>query len=551
MSLVDFDKYLVMNRHFSAFATCCLLVFFCVAAGTSSAAERKTNFLVIMADDLGFSDLGCYGGEIKTPNLDALAEKGLRFTQFYNTSRCWPTRAALMTGFYPQQIRKDGMPGAPRDFGGLGKRPEWAQTIAEYLRPAGYRTYHSGKWHIDGDPLKNGFDRSDQTSRGSGFFDSLKRKDRDPKYYRTTATAQHAIDCLKEHADKFSDKAFFQYVAFHAPHFPLHALPEDIARYNDRYLTGWDILRKERHQRQKEMGMDVGELSELEPCLGPPYDFPDSISKLGDGEITRPLPWKNLTDAQKPFQAEKMAIHAAMIDRMDQEIGRILSELEKMDVLEDTFICFLSDNGASAEIMVRGDGHDPTAPMGSAATYLCLGPGFSSAANTPFRRHKTWVHEGGVSTPFIVHWPKGIKARNEFRSTVGHVIDLAPTIMDIAGVKRDVSDGPAMSGRSLRWALMKEGATVHEELWFYHQGSRALRQGDWKIIHSVGTRPYPWRPSPDEATAKVDWALYDLNRDRAEENDLSKKHPKRVKDMVARWTELSKQFFDEAMGRSR
>ena len=202
-------------------ALCLFLLSGCVSP--TSAAESKPNFLVIIADDMGFSDAGCYGGEIATPNLDALAAGGLRFTQFYNTARCWPTRAALMTGYYPQQIRRDGLPGAPRGFGGRGKRPEWARTIAEYLRPVGYRTYHSGKWHIDGEPTRSGFDRSDQTSRGPGFFESIKKKDRDPDYYRMIATAQHAIDCLKEHAEKFPERPFFQYVAFRAPHFPLHA----------------------------------------------------------------------------------------------------------------------------------------------------------------------------------------------------------------------------------------------------------------------------------------------------------------------------------------
>lgn len=254
---------------------------------------------------------------------------------------------------------------------------------------AGYRTYHSGKWHIDGEPTNNGFDLSDSTSRGPGFFESIKKKNRDPNFYLTTATAEHAIGCLKEHAAKFPDRPFFQYLAFNAPHFPLHALPEDIERYRDRYLQGWDTLRKERHERQQQLGLNVADLSPLESDVGPPYDYPDQITMLGLREINRPIPWSYLTTEQQRFQATKMATHAAMIDRMDREIGRVLDQLQNMRVFENTFICFLSDNGASAEIMVRGDGHDPSAPPGSAATYLCLGPGFSSAANTPFRRHKT------------------------------------------------------------------------------------------------------------------------------------------------------------------
>lgn len=508
-------------------------------------ASDHPNFLIIIADDMGFSDAGCYGGEISTPNLDALAAGGLRFTQFYNTSRCWPTRAALLTGYYPQQIRRDGMPGAPPNFGGAGKRPAWAQTIAEYLRPAGYRTYHSGKWHIDGKPTENGIDLSNEISRGPGFFDSLKRKDRDPEFYQTTATAQHAIDCLQQHTAQFSDQPFFYYLAFHAPHFPLHALPEDIAKYQDRYTEGWDVLRVQRHQRQRSLGLEVASLSPLEPEVGPPYAFPDQIAKLGPGEVDRPLPWQQLTEQQQRFQATKMAIHAAMVDRMDREIGRVLDQLRNMNAMDKTFICFLSDNGASAEIMVRGDGHDPAAAPGSAETYLCLGPGFSSAANTPFRRHKTWVHEGGVSTPFIVHWPNGIKAKNEFRSTVAHVIDVAPTLLDLAGVKPDMAAAPRMSGTSLRPALTEDGVTLHDELWFYHEGNRALRQGEWKIIDSNITRPFPWRQAADADDGTNDlqnWSLYNLKDDRAEQQDLARDQPERVKAMANRWVEMNEQF---------
>ena len=528
-----------------------LLLLVIVLWSRSMSADDRPNFLVIIADDMGFSDAGCYGSEIATPNLDALAAGGLRFTQFYNTARCWPTRAALMTGYYPQQVRRDGMPGAPLKFGGRGKRPEWAQTIAEYLSSARYRTYHSGKWHIDGDPKQNGFDRSDPATRGPGFFESIKNKNRDPDFYCTIATAQHAIDCLQEHEEKFADRPFFQYLAFHAPHFPLHALPEDIERYRDRYVQGWDVLRKERHKRQSKLGFNVGGLSPLEQEVGPPYAFPEQIKKFGPGEVNRPLPWKQLTKEQQRFQATKMAIHAAMVDRMDREIGRVLDQLKAMNEFENTFVCFLSDNGASAEMMVRGDGHDPSATPGSAATYLCLGPGFSSAANTPFRRHKTWVHEGGTATPFIVHWPEGIQAKNEFRSTIGHVIDIAPTILDLAGIVVDAAGAPPMSGKSLKSAFLKDGVSVHEELWFYHEGNQALRQGNWKIVQGNVSRPFPWRRSEAAAGKNMDevnWSLYNLATDRAEQQDLSKAQPERVKTMASRWWQLRNQFLREATG---
>lgn len=508
--------------------------------------EKRPNFLVMIADDMGYSDAGCYGGEIATPNLDSLAAGGLRFTQFYNTARCWPTRSALVTGYYPQQIHRDGMPGAPKNFGGGGVRPPWAIVVAERLKEKNYRTYHSGKWHVDGKPTDNGFDISDEINRGAGFFDSLSRADRDPDFYRTIATADHAIECLKEHANEYSKQPFFHYLAFHAPHFPLHALPEDIARYRDRYLEGWDALRKERHTRQRAMGITNAELSLLEEQVGPPYAFPDQIALLGPGEINRPLPWKDLNAEQQRFQATKMAIHAAMIDRMDQEIGRVLDQLRAMDALDNTFICFLSDNGASAEIMVRGEGHDPNAPMGSAATYLCLGPGFSSAGNTPFRRHKTWVHEGGISTPFIVHWPRGISAKNEIRTTMAHVIDITPTVLDLAGVDSvDKNGTPPMAGKSLKKAFDEDSTTLHEELWFYHEGNRALRHGDWKIVHSNDARPYPWASSDayaNEEQLPGNWALYNLAVDRAEQKDLSKQYPERVREMSARWWQMRDQF---------
>jgi len=524
------------------------VVLFAHCRTPSDAYAEQPNFLVIIADDMGFSDAGCYGGEISTPNLDSLASNGLQFTQFYNTARCWPTRAALMTGYYPQQIQRDGMPGAPNNYGGGGKRPKWARTLAEHLRPSGYRTYHSGKWHIDGQPTKNGFDRSDEATRGPGFFETIKRKNRDPNFYRTIATADHAIDCLKEHASEHAEKPFFHYLAFHAPHFPLHALPEDIQRYQGRYDSGWDALREERHERQHQLGLQVADLSPLETNVGPPYDFPEQIAILGEGEINRTLPWSNLTAQQQRFQAMKMEIHAAMVDRMDREIGRVLEQLRSMGEFENTFICFLSDNGASAEIMVRGDGHDPAAIAGSAETYLCLGPGFSSAANTPFRRHKTWVHEGGTSTPFLAHWPKGIEARGERRHTVAHAIDITPTILDLAGVEPMVDGAPAMSGRSLKKVFEADRDAIHDELWFYHEGNRALRQGEWKLIHSNVSRPFPWRKSKhNELSVQPDWHLYNLAKDRAEQDDLSENHPQRVTAMANRWNELREQFLSESM----
>ena len=403
----------------------------------------RPNIVIILADDLGYSDLGCYGGEIQTPNLDKLAAGGLRFSQFYNTARCWPSRAALLTGYYAQAVRRDTVPGVPS--GGRGKRPSWAKLLPEMLRPLGYRSYHAGKWHVDGMPLADGFDRSYYVEDVGRYFHPSVVFEDDRKlppvklgtgYYTPAAIADHGIKYLREHAAKQQDRPFFLYLAFNSPHFPLQAPPEDIARYHDRYREGWEVIRARRWQRVQELGLVKGGLSAVEREVGPPYHFPKALETLGPDEVNRPVPWSNLTEPQQVFQSKKMEIHAAMVDRMDREIGRVLDQLRAMGEFDNTLLFFMSDNGASAEIMVRGDGHDRAAPPGSAATHLCLGPGWSTVANTPFRRHKTWVHEGGIATPLVVHWPKGIAARGEIRHDPCHLIDLVPTILELAGARR-------------------------------------------------------------------------------------------------------------------
>lgn len=500
-----------------------------LAPSSASIAADRPNIVFILADDMGFSDLGCYGGEIETPELDALAANGLRFTQFYNTARCWPTRAALLTGYYAQQVRRDALP----ELGGgaRGRRQNWARLLPDFLKPHGYRNYHSGKWHIDGKVLPTGFDRSlDMRNQGNFFSARGNLVDDQPitvpedesDYYATTAVADHAIDCLSEHMQNHADRPFFHYIAFIAPHFPLHAMPQDIDRYRNKYVDGWDKTRDRRFARQKQLRLNAA-LSLLEPDVGPPYHFPDAFEKLGPGEINRPIAWTKLTDEQRRFQATKMAIHAAMVDRMDREIGRVVKQLKKMGVFENTLIFFASDNGASAEIMVRHGGHDPSADPGSASTYLCLGPGFSSASNTPFRRHKTWVHEGGISTPLVVHWPAGIKARGELRHTPAHVIDFLPTVFDVTGIEKPTSwEGetiPPAPGKSLVRALQQDDHIEREFLWWLHEGNRAIRVGNWKLVAAKGDP----------------WELYNLAVDRAETNDLSTIHPEMVKQLVALW----------------
>lgn len=519
----------------------CVIFFFAawiaVAGGdqrTVLATNDKPNVLLVMADDLGFSDLGCYGSEIQTPNLDRLASNGLRFTQFYNTARCWPTRATLMTGYYPQQVKRDNLPGIKR-----GNRPAWAPLLPQRLKSLGYRSYHSGKWHLDGMPIANGFDKSYLLKdQGRFFYPKVHWKD-DKKlppvattknpfgdgYYGTTAIADHAIECLQDHQKSHGDKPFFHYLAFTAPHFPLHALPEDIRKYDDKYRVGWDVIRQKRFEKIRKLGLVDAELSKIEYELGPPYHFPDALQKLGDGEINRPKPWSELTEQQKNFQAKKMAIHAAMIDRMDQELGRVLKQLESMQAMDNTLILFLSDNGASAEIMVRTDGHDPKAPLGSGPSYLCLGPGWSTVCNTPFRRHKTWVHEGGIRTPLIVHWPETI-SQGDIRKSPGHVIDMVPSLLEVAGGKAEpLTGGPLLPGQSLI-RHFAEDQDEKRKIWWSHEGNRALRLGSWKLV-----------AAKDET-----WSLFDLEKDPTEQNDLAAKQKELVREFAAEWKSMEDSF---------
>ncbi len=270
--------------------------------------------------------------------------------------------------------------------------------------------------------------------------------------------------------------------------------------------------------------------------MGPPYDFPKAMEQLGPGEVNRPLPWSELTDEQRRFQAAKMEIHAAMVDRMDREIGRVLDQLRAMGAWDNTLILFLSDNGASAEIMVRDDGHAPSAPAGSAASHLCLGPGWSTVANAPFRRHKTWVHEGGISTPLIASWPRGIAARGELRRNPGHVIDLVPTILTMAGADPATATGaseapragqaPPLAGKSLLPVFAGDGSVTHEAIWWEHEGNRAIRVGDWKLVAARG----------------APWELFDLAADRTETHDLAATQPERVRALAARWQRMHDEF---------
>jgi len=510
------------------------------AAGLSCVGKekppQKPNIVVIVADDSGFSDLGCYGGEIRTPNLDALAKNGLRFTQFYNTGRSWPTRSGLMTGYYPQQTRSD--PNSELPF------QAWSRCLPHRLKPAGYSCYHSGKWHVTGAQkvvADGGFDRSylmldyDRNfNPQKHFLDDvpLAPVEKGTGYYTTTAFTDYAVNFLKEHQTKRSQNPFFLYLTYIVPHFPLQAPQADIDRCRERYKNGWQVVRDARYARMKEMNLVNCDLSVVEEQVGPPYAISSVVQKtFPDSEVFFPLSWLSLTSEQQDFQIEKMAIHAAMVEVMDREIGRVIAQLRDMGVLDNTLVMFLSDNGASAELMIRGDGHAEGATLGSADSYLCLGPGWSSVSNTPFRRHKTWVHEGGISTPFIVHWPAGIQEKNGLRNDMGHVVDIVPTILDVAGIKPDQPAGaPPLPGISLTPAFAKNNAIQHRELFFSHEGNMALRDGHYKLVSA--------------RRDGGDWELYDFTTDRCEQKNLATQQPERVKAMAERWKTLNDRFLE-------
>lgn len=509
-----------------------------------SETSNPPNIVLIMVDDLGFSDIGCYGGEIQTPTLDLLAEKGLRFTQFYNCGRCWPTRSSILTGYYPQQVNNDGKRAA---------FPKWGYLIPHHLKQAGYRNYHSGKWHVPNvktQIAEGGFDRSYHTgaydnhfSATNHFLDDEKLPaDSGKNYYSTTAITDYALEFLNEHQNKHANSPFFLYLAYISPHFPVQAPQEEIDKYRDRYLDGWEKLKNQRFKRQKELGFNFGENSAFEYFVTAPWSWPEKWLKDSiPGEMRLAKPWDQLNDEERHLQATKMAIHAAMVDMIDQQIGRIVTQLEKMKADKNTMVLFLSDNGASAEQIIRGNGHDPNAPIGSADSYLCLGPGFSTASNTPFRRHKFWTHEGGIATPLIVTWPNGIKDKGEFRHAMGHVNDFLPTFLELAGVnafqEKNGYKAPPLPGNSLLPVLASD-KKIHDEIYFSHGGNKALRQGKWKAVIS----------------SDIDgrWQLYNMENDRTEWSNLAddyfefgdpgwiKSKKEQLEKMISRWEELDK-----------
>ncbi len=509
-----------------------------LAAYSCESQVDQPNIVFILADDMGHSDPGCYGAEIlETPNIDALATGGLRFTNFYNTGRCWPTRTSLLSGFYPHQVLSDPMPGV--DYSGASVLPVNTTWFPAVLKDHGYSTYHSGKWHIirkvpeqsQMTHTEVGFDRSYRTEDGRHLRpqhlwedgEEIPVPEEGSGYEASMAIVDHAIKYLEEHKQKGGNEPFFEYIAFIAPHFPLQALQEDIDMYREKYLVGWDEIRRLRTENRKELGFDVHEVNPLEPERFAPWNLTpeELITQIDSADIGRAIPWDDLTEEQKDLQATKMAIHAAMVSRMDREIGRYINSLKELGYLENTIIFFCSDNGASTEIMNRADKHTIGAVPGSADTYLCLGPGWSSAANTPFRLHKTWVHEGGIATPMVVHWPDGIKETNAFRSMPAHIIDIAPTILELAGGDPGELEGRADApGQSLVPIFNEDRQIERPPLFFHHEQKKALRDGPWKIT-----------------TVEKDgqWELYDLSKDRGETQNLAADKPEKLEELIKLW----------------
>ena len=497
---------------------------------------KRPNILLILNDDMGYSDIGCYGGEIHTPNLDRLAQGGLRFTQFYNTARCSPSRASLLTGLHPHQTGIGILTYDSGPEGYAGNLNQRCATIAEVLKPAGYRTYLSGKWHVssnltqptDSWPLQRGFDAFFGTIIGAGsFYDpntltrgntNAEAEARRPGFFYTDAISDEAVKFLQTHHTEHNDKPFFEYVAYTAPHWPLHAHDEDIAKYKGRFDSGWDTLREERLERLVRWGL-----------LDPKW-------KLTGRDPSQPA-WSEAQN--QAWLLRCMEVYAAQVDRMDQGIGRILAELEKQGELDNTLVIFLADNGACAEaipedvgvdelvnkLMIARShtregavvhfGNNPELMPGPENTYQSYGTAWANLSNAPFRFYKHWAHEGGISTPLIMHWPQGISDRGDLRHTPGYLPDIMATILDVAQTAypstlagREILP---LEGYSLQQAFKADLASRPPMFW-EHEGNAAMRLGHWKLV----------RDHPNA------WELYNMEEDRTELHNLAKQEPERV-----------------------
>jgi arylsulfatase A-like enzyme len=513
-------------------------------ASTVSAADRP-NVLFILADDLGYSDLGCYGGEIATPRLDQLAANGLRFRQFYNGTRCCPSRASLMTGLYPHQTGVGNMNNQTAAPGYKGFPQPNTVTIAEVLRSAGYHTSMVGKWHLSAGPktprpTDRGFDEFygmvggfNSCFQEDPFYTRLpagrpKRPYPKDGFYSTDVFGDYSLDFLAE--ARKARKPFFQYLAFNAPHFPLHAKPADIQQYADTYSKGWDQLREQRLAKQVEIG-----LFPKGTPLSPRSPFTTRADFLRKGENPA---WDSLPADRRADLARRMAVYAAMVTCMDRNIGRVVDDLKANGELDNTLILFLSDNGACAEWDPFGFDEnsgpkntlhtgDRLAEMGSAKTYHSYGSGWANAGSTPLRLYKHYCHEGGIRTPFVAHWPKGIAAKGQFRDQPGHLIDVMATCVELAGATYPASrNGTAitpMEGTSLTPAFADRPLPRSQLAW-EHEKNRAIRVGNWKLVAKAGG----------------EWELYDLDADPVELTNLAAKQPEKVAELAAKWDTWAK-----------
>lgn len=558
-------KAIYINRQALLILIACLLC--SDSLKPAAAAQAKApNIIVILADDLGYSDLSCYGGEINTPHLDGLAKNGLRFTQFYNSARCCPTRAALLTGLYPHQAGIGMMTGdAGAQYPGYrGTIQPYTVTLAEVLKAAGYRTAMSGKWHV-GDklsPTARGFDDFYGFVRGYGVdsFDERmmirlpegqpQRRYQAGEYFATDAITDHALDFVA--AARQSKQPWFLYVAYQAPHFPVQTRAADAAPYARTYDQGWDKLRAARLARSKKVGA-VAKHTPLTTRSKIP--LPEVAKRLGSMTADGNNPaWGALAPHRRADLAGRMQAYAGMVAGMDRNIGRLIADLKRSGELDQTLILFLSDNGACAEwepfgfdlkpspVVTAGagiNGPTPSMPnrlrrgaelgaMGSADDLFSYGSAWAGLSNTPWRLYKHYSHEGGISSPLIVHWPAGIKTRGQWRTQPGHIIDVMATLVDVAGAsypqaRAGVRTLP-MEGVSLRPAFANQPLPRKAPLFFEHDGSRAVRAGRWKLVSARDGQ----------------WELYDIAADRTELNNLAGKEPERVRELAARWDEWAR-----------
>ena len=507
-----------MRLVFSTFLFASLLIGLISGPLPASAEPDRTrpNIVLIMVDDMGYSDIGCYGGEVQTPHLDRLAKGGLRFTQFYNTAKCHTTRAELLTGNYAYSIGDNNM--------------EHGATFGEVLRPIGYLTLIAGKWHQKPLPTTRGFDRYFGLADGcSNFFNpglkarpgegppGRKGKTRvrrwaiedkvimgytspDKDFYHTDAFTSYAIDRLDEYKDE--DKPFILYLPYTAPHYPLHAWPEDIAKYRGKYKIGWDEIRKQRFARMNKMGI-----------IGPNHKLTPRASRA----------WDELSEKQKDEEDLKMAVYAAMIDRVDQNLGRLFAKLRELGKWNNTLIMFLTDNGACPE----QPNTTPDIPPGPVESYRTVSVGWANASNTPYRKFKSTDYEGGIRTPFIAHWPGVIKPG--MTGQVGHIIDVSATFRDITGAKypKQILGNRTKPpiGKSLLPVFKGKQREPHAEIYWHFNRANAVRQGDLKVVR-----------------AGKDWELYDLKTDPTEMNNLARERPEKTAELAQMWEDWRQNY---------